>query len=72
MEGGRIASCDLIPKTKPEFVVPAEIVDKVITLEAVRTGERGGNNIFVSPLERAINITTTKKEGHCISRYEVL
>lgn len=56
---GSPVSYDLMPKTKFEAIVPDEKVEEIIQaiVEHARTGEHGDGVIFVSTVERAVNIT---------------
>jgi nitrogen regulatory protein P-II 1 len=61
---GSPVSYDLMPKTKFEAIVPDEKVEEIIQaiVEHARTGEHGDGVIFVSTVERAINITTLNRD----------
>jgi nitrogen regulatory protein P-II 1 len=61
---GSPVSYDLMPKTKFEAIVPDEKVEGIIQaiVEHARTGEHGDGVIFVSTVERAINITTLNRD----------
>jgi nitrogen regulatory protein P-II 1 len=56
-------SYDLIPRTKFEAIVSDDKVEEVIQaiVEHARTGEHGDGVIFVSTIERAVNITTLNR-----------
>jgi nitrogen regulatory protein PII len=54
---------DLLPKTKMEFIIDDELVDKVIETikKSARTGKIGDGKIFVYPVEEAIRIRTGER-----------
>jgi nitrogen regulatory protein P-II 1 len=60
---GSPVSYDLIPRTKFEAIVSDDKVEEVIRaiVEHARTGEHGDGVIFVSTIERAVNITTLNR-----------
>jgi nitrogen regulatory protein P-II 1 len=60
---GSPVSYDLIPRTKFEAIVSDDKVEEVIQVivEHARTGEHGDGVIFVSTIERAVNITTLNR-----------
>ena len=53
-----------IPRTKFEAIVSDDKVDEVVQVivEHARTGEHGDGVIFVSTVEKAINITTLNRD----------
>ena len=57
---GSPVSYDLIPRTKFETIVQDDKVDEVIQVivEHARTGEHGDGVVFVSTIEKAVNIAT--------------
>jgi len=59
---------DLLPKTKVELVVKAEIVDQVIekALSAARTGAIGDGKIFVTTVDRVVRIRTGERDGDAV------
>jgi len=59
---------DFIPKVKLEIAVADELVAKVIeTIEnAAKTGRIGDGKIFVLPLEAAVRIRTSEKDGDAL------
>ena len=61
---GSPVSYDLMPKTKFEAIVPDEKVEEIIQaiVEHARTGEHGDGVIFISTVEKAINITTLNRD----------
>ena len=61
---GSPVSYDLIPRTKFEAIVSDDKVEEVVQaiVEHARTGEHGDGVIFVSTVERAINITTLNRD----------
>ena len=61
---GHPVSYDLIPRTKFEAIVSDDKVEEVIQaiVEHARTGEHGDGVIFVSTVEKAINITTLNRD----------
>jgi nitrogen regulatory protein P-II 1 len=61
---GSPVSYDLMPKTKFEAIVPDEKVEEIIQaiVEHARTGEHGDGVIFVSTVERTVNITTLNRD----------
>lgn len=65
---GSPVSYDLIPRTKFEAIVSDEKVDEIIQaiVEKARTGEHGDGIIFVSTIEKAINITTLNRDAEGI------
>ena len=60
---GSPVSYDPIPRTKFEAIVSDDKVEEVIQaiVEHARTGEHGDGVIFVSTIERAVNITTLNR-----------
>lgn len=60
---GNPVSYDLIPRTKFEAIVSDDKVEEVIQaiVEHARTGEHGDGVIFVSTIERAVNITNLNR-----------
>lgn len=61
---GSPVSYDLIPRTKFETIVQDDKVDEVIQVivEHARTGEHGDGVIFVSTIEKAVNIATLNRD----------
>ena len=61
---GSPVSYDLIPKTKFEAIVQDEKVEEVIQtiVENARTGDHGDGVIFVSTIEKAVNIATLNRD----------
>ena len=61
---GNPVSYDLIPRAKFEAIIQDERVDEVIQaiVEHARTGEHGDGVIFVSMVEKAINITNLNRD----------
>jgi nitrogen regulatory protein P-II 1 len=61
---GNPVSYDLIPRTKFETIVQDDKVDEVIQVivEHARTGEHGDGVIFVSTIEKAVNIATLNRD----------
>ena len=61
---GSPVSYDLIPRTKFETIVQDDKVDEVIRaiVEHARTGEHGDGVIFVSTIEKAVNIATLNRD----------
>lgn len=61
---GSPVSYDLIPRTKFETIVQDDKVDEVIQVivEHARTGEHGDGVIFVSTVEKAVNIATLNRD----------
>lgn len=59
---------DLLPKTKVEPVVRAEIVDRVIekALSAARIGAIGDGKIFVTTVDRVVRIRTGERDGDAV------
>ena len=59
---------DFIPKVKLEIAVADELVAKVVeTIEtAAKTGRIGDGKIFVLPLEAAVRIRTSEKDGDAL------
>ena len=59
---------DFIPKIKIETIVPAAMVDEVITTitEAARTGKIGDGKIFVSEIEKIVRIRTGEEDSEAI------
>jgi nitrogen regulatory protein P-II 1 len=62
---GSPVSYDLIPRIKFETIVSDDKVEEVIQgiVEHARTGEHGDGIIFVSTVERTINITTLNRDN---------
>jgi nitrogen regulatory protein P-II 1 len=60
---GSPVSYDLIPRTKFETIVQDDKVDEVIQaiVEHARTGEHGDGVVFVSTIEKAVNIATLNR-----------
>jgi nitrogen regulatory protein P-II 1 len=61
---GNPVSYDLIPRTKFETIVQDDKVDEVVQVivEHARTGEHGDGVIFVSTIEKAVNIATLNRD----------
>jgi nitrogen regulatory protein P-II 1 len=61
---GSPVSYDLIPRMKFETIVQDDKVDEVIQVivEHARTGEHGDGVIFVSTIEKAVNIATLNRD----------
>jgi nitrogen regulatory protein P-II 1 len=61
---GSPVSYDLIPRTKFETIVQDDKVDEVIQaiVEHARTGEHGDGVVFVSTIEKAVNIATLNRD----------
>jgi nitrogen regulatory protein P-II 1 len=61
---GSPVSYDLIPRTKFETIVQDDKVDEVIQaiVEYARTGEHGDGVVFVSTIEKAVNIATLNRD----------
>jgi nitrogen regulatory protein P-II 1 len=61
---GSPVSYDLIPRTKFETIVQDDKVDEVIRaiVEHARTGEHGDGVVFVSTIEKAVNIATLNRD----------
>jgi nitrogen regulatory protein P-II 1 len=61
---GNPVSYDLIPRTKFETIVQDDKVDEVIQtiVEHARTGEHGDGVVFVSTIEKAVNIATLNRD----------
>jgi nitrogen regulatory protein P-II 1 len=61
---GNPVSYDLIPRTKFETIVQDDKVDEVVQVivEHARTGEHGDGVIFVSTVEKAVNIATLNRD----------
>jgi nitrogen regulatory protein P-II 1 len=61
---GSPVSYDFIPRTKFETIVQDDKVDEVIQVivEHARTGEHGDGVIFVSTIEKAVNIATLNRD----------
>lgn len=59
---------DFIPKVKIEVVVPADIVDNVVSCirEAANTGKIGDGKIFVIPIERIIRVRTGEENRDAV------
>jgi nitrogen regulatory protein P-II 1 len=55
---------DFVPKVKLDVVVPDELVHQAVEAitEAAHTGHPGDGKIFVTPVERAVRIST-REEG---------
>jgi nitrogen regulatory protein P-II 1 len=51
---------DFLPKVKVEVVLPAEMVDKAVSVvvAAAKTGKIGDGKVFVLPVEHAVRIRT--------------